>query len=194
MKNKGSLLIAGLLSLFIVTASTSGCVSTSDGKAIVGIEEMSDLEYNKWRLYLQLGVKIGASRLAQEGMVDQAELDLAAGILDALREQNIVTGGESFIQLALVDAGFTNDEVAFLLLVVEQEIIARTSFDPTTGMVVLSERTKELLQIVANSLRQSTMTSSEEEVTGRILEEELNGRVIRDVEDFAVYNNRKRCY
>ena len=138
------------------------CTSTG---SITPIEEMTENDYAKWRLYLQLGVKIGANRLLQEEIATEEEMTLAANALEALRDQSIASGATSLIEPALRNAGLNNDEVVFILLVVEQELLSRGALEwinQSTGMLELSPRTKELLTVVAEALRSAIIVTPAE--------------------------------
>lgn len=157
--------------LFIVLVScialSSGLVScaTTNGNGVKPLEEMTELEYSKWKLYIQLGVKIGANRLLQEGIVTQDQLGIAAAAIDGIQGEPVTGGIKSLIVPALRKAGFENDEVEFILLIAEQELLARGALDwlnPETNILELSPRTKEVLTIVANALRTAgTVTPTE---------------------------------
>lgn len=155
------ILIACLLCMCIVPA-TSSCTTTNGVKPL---EEMSELDYSKWKLYIQLGVKIGANRLLQEGVVTHDQLGIAAAAIDGIAGEPIAGGIKSLIVPALRKAGFANDEVEFILLVAEQELLARGALDwinPETNLFELSPRTKEVLAIVANALRTAGTVTEEE--------------------------------
>lgn len=140
-------------------------MSCSGPGSIKQIEEMSDLEYSKWSLYIQLGVKIGANRLVQEGVVTTSQLNVAAGVIEGIGGEPIAGGVKSLILPALQKAGFQNDEVEFILLVAEQELLARGALEwinPQTNVLELSPRTLEILKIVANSLRTAGVVTSAE--------------------------------
>ena len=138
---------------------------TSDGQGgLQTIEQMAETDFNQWKLYIQLGVKIGANRLLQEEVVSREELATAATAIEAVRDQAIIPGATSFIIPALEKAGLTNDEIVLLLLVVEEELKERGALawiDPLTGTIALSPRTKDLLTIVANALRPTVVFASE---------------------------------
>jgi hypothetical protein len=86
-----------LLMLALFSGAISGCMSTSDGEqGIEALEAMTDVEYNKWKLYLQLGTKIGANRLLASETVTEGELELVATTLETVRDQSIVPGTTSF--------------------------------------------------------------------------------------------------
>jgi len=156
------LAIASVLSL----GSIVSCTSTGNGDGIKPLEQMTELEYSKWKLYIQLGVKIGANRLIEEGVVTTQQLGIAAAAIDGLRDQAVTGGAKSLIVPALEKAGFKNDEVQFILLIAEQELIARGALDwinPQTNLLELSPRTKEMLGIIADALRSAgTVTPSEQ--------------------------------
>lgn len=156
-------LTSAMLVLVLAGGSISGCTSTngSGEQSIEALEAMTDLEFNKWKLYVQLGVKIGANRLLAEEIATESELELAATVLETLRDQTIIPGTTSAISGALESAGLTNDEVQLLLLIVEQELVSRGALDwisPETGTIALSPRTKELLTVLAEALRTATPT------------------------------------
>jgi hypothetical protein len=155
-------LAAGLLCMPVI----SGCATTGDDQGIELIEDMSEAEYAKWQLYVSLGTKIGASRLLEEGIVTATELELAADVIDALQDSVVSAGATSFIVPALQKAGLTSDEIQFVLLVAEQELLSRGALagvvDPLTGTVSLSPRTKEMLHIIAESLRSAVKPTEEQ--------------------------------
>jgi hypothetical protein len=161
MKNGFAVLMlcAALSSGFV----TSSCTTTGGVKPL---EEMTELEYSKWKLYIQLGVKIGANRLLQEGVVTQDQLGVAAAAIDGIQGEPVAGGVKSLIVPALRKAGFANDEVEFILLVAEQELLARGALDwinPETNLFELSPRTKEVLAIVANALRTAGVVTPDEQ-------------------------------
>lgn len=163
------------------TACLSGCASTDGGKGVQALEQMSELDYNKWKLYIQLGVKIGANRLLAEGSVTAQDLEIAATALETVRDQTGVPGTKSFIQDALKDAGLTNDEVELLLVIVEQELLARGALDwlnPETGVIEWSPRTKDLFTLVAGSLRSAAIVTEQEVRQGTSLEAEFQGKLL----------------
>jgi hypothetical protein len=171
-----------ILALALMGGAISGCVSTGDGHGVQAIEQMSELDFSKWKLYLTLGTKIGANRLLAEGAVTAEELEIAATALETLRDQTVVPGATSLIQPALREAGLTNDEVELLLLIVEQELLSRGALEwvnPETGLFELSPRTKDLLTVVAGALRSATSVTSEEVESGQQLEAEFQGQIIR---------------
>lgn len=160
-----------------------GCVSTGEGSGVELIEQMDEQEYNKWKLYISLSTKIAANQLVESGLVSQDDLDLAAAVVEATKESQIVPGATSLIEPKLQELGLTNDEVALLLLVLEQELLARGMLewvDPLTGVVSLSPRTKELLGIIAESLRTASGVTEEETETGKTLNAEFSGKVLSD--------------
>ncbi len=80
----------GIASVITIGALT-GCVGTPDGgQGIEYIEEMDDLRFEEFKLFLQLGVQIGARNLVAEGVVTQVDLDLAASALDIVCNEPVV--------------------------------------------------------------------------------------------------------
>lgn len=175
-------MLSAVLALVVAGGAISGCVTTPDGEqGVEAIESMSELDFNKWKLYVTLGTKIGANRLLAEGLVNEQELELTAAVLETVRDQSIVTGATSLLIPALEEAGLNNDEIELLLIIVEQELLSRGALewvDPETGIVSLSPRTKELLTTVASSLRSAVLLTEDEEEQGLRLEAEFNGQII----------------
>ena len=74
------------------------------GSACVGagasqkIEEMSETDFNKFALYVELGTKIGFSRLIDENVVSVSEATLLADGLDTLAKGPVTVVGESVIR------------------------------------------------------------------------------------------------
>lgn len=154
------LAMAMIGTLFTIVPS---CVSNG---SIRPLEEMTDLEFNRWKLYIQLGVKVGANRLLQEGIVTTDQLSVVAGIVESVKSGPVVAGASSLIVPALHKAGFNNDEVELVLLIAEQELLARGAFDwlnPATGTLELSPRTKEVLDLIADSLRTAGTVTPQEQ-------------------------------
>lgn len=168
-----------VLVLALAGGAISGCIATGpDGEqTIEALEGMSELQFNKWQLYIQLGVKIGANRLLAEDMTTEEELDMVASVLETVRDQAVVPGSTGIIMPALENSGLTNDEVQLLLLIVEEELMQRGALDwidPTTGSVAFSPRTKTLLTSVADSLREASLLNESELRQGMMLQEEFN--------------------
>jgi hypothetical protein len=159
-------IIPAILTLMLAGGSLSGCITTQNGEqGIEALEGMSELEYSKLRLYIQLGVKVGGNLLLQEGAVTEEELDLAASALELVRDQSIITGTQGVIGPALEGVGLTSSEIHDLLSILELELASRGALswiNPETGMIELSPRTQEILTAVANSLRAATLVSGEE--------------------------------
>jgi len=174
----------GSLALIAVLAAaplSGGCVSSGNGQGVQTIEQMSELDFNKWKLYIQLGVKIGANRALAEGTVTVKELEIAATAIETVRDQSGIPGTQSFIKDALKKAGFKNDEIELLLVIVEQELIARGALgwlNPTTGVVEWSPRTKDLLTLVAGSLRAATTVTEQEVNQGTGLEAQFQAKLL----------------
>jgi len=144
MKN---LLMVSILLFGGVACSTTG---------IPTLEQMSEADYSQWKLYIQLGVKIGTERLVQDHKVTQDELNVAAAAIDAIKGQSVLDNATSLITPALEKAGFHNDEVKLLLLVAENELISHGALhwmNPQTNVLELSPRTKEVLSIISSTLR-----------------------------------------
>lgn len=167
MKNRFLTTLCLLACLGCGTYAISVACTTTGGNGVKPLEEMTELEYSKWKLYIQLGVKIGANRLLQEGIVSTGQLNVAAGAIEAIKGEPVVGGAKSLIIPALRNAGFNNDEVEFILLVAEQELLARGALEwlnPETNVFELSPRTQEVLDIIAAALRSAgTVTPAEQD-------------------------------
>lgn len=176
MKFTKTTIATGVVLLALAGGAVSGCLTTGDG-TVQGIEEMTELEYAKWQLYVTLGVKIGSARLLAEGAITVAELELAATAIELIIQTPLESGTTSLILPALQSVGLTSDEVQLLLLIAEQELLARGALegltDPVSGIVELSPRAQELLQRVADSLRGAVAATCDEEA---MLGEEFVGR------------------
>jgi len=177
------LMIAMVGVLAAMPMTLAGCASTSSGEqGIESLENMTELDYNRWKLYIQLGVKIGANRLIEEGVLSDTELELMAGVIETVATKPVTVGATSIIKTALEDAlaeaGLTNDEAVFVLLIAEQELMARGALDgvldPTTGVVNLSPRTKDMLQVIADALRSAGIVTSEEQVQAMVMDADFS--------------------
>lgn len=161
MVNKQIFAILGILSVIAI----GSCIACQSNGSIKPLEEMTELEYSKWKLYIQLGVKIGANRLLKEQVVTTGELGTAAAVIDGIKGEPVTGGIKSLIMPALAKAGFQNDEVEFVLLIAEQELLARGALDwinPETNVLELSPRTVEVLGIISASLRSASVVTEEE--------------------------------
>lgn len=172
-----------VLALFCGTVNTS-CISSGHGQGIETLEQMTDAEFSQFQSYTRLGVKIGGTRLLEEKLVTKVELGLAATAIETLRDQTIDPGISHFIDNALAKAGLTNDEIELLLLVVQQELESRGAFkwlNPTTGVIELSPRTKQLLTTVSLALRAvgNEPVTAQDNTEGQKLEARYNGKLLK---------------
>ena len=163
MKTK---IFLGLMAATVLAfCGTAACTSTGNGHGVKPLETMTELEYSKWKLYIQLGVKIGANRLLVEKVVTADDLGKAADVIDAIRDETLVPGVQSLIMPALQHIGLKNDELQLVLLVAEQELIARGALEwvnPLNNMLELSPRTKEMLGVIASALRSAAVVTADE--------------------------------
>lgn len=165
-----------ILAIALGGVAISGCVTTPNGEqSIEVLEGMSEYQYGKWKLYIQLGVKIGANELLEDEVVTEEELDLAASALEMIRDQPVTSGATSIVGPALTEVGLNSDEIELLLLILEQELLSRGAMDwvGSDGAVALSPRTVEILTLVADALRAATVVTEEEMQTGMTLREEF---------------------
>lgn len=176
--------LAAVLGIGIATSSLSGCVSTGGGQGIVLIENMSEAQFTKWRLYISLSTKVIASRLADEGLVSREELGLAAKALELVRDGAVPPdlSTSSLLRPALEQVGLKDSEIELALLVIEQEVLQRGVVpftDPVSGLVSLSPRTKSVLNEMANSLKAAAVepATSAEGQQAVELQSELSGSV-----------------
>ena len=171
-----------VLALICGTVSSS-CQTGNNGQSLQTIEQMSDVEFDKWKLYIQLGVKIGANRLLEEKTVTVDDLLLASTAIETLRDQSIRPGIDHVIGNALIDSGLKNDEVALLLMIVEDELKARgalTWTDTVSGLIRFSPRTKDLLTTVVSALRSATIISTQDAAQGKQLQVYYGGKLMKN--------------
>jgi hypothetical protein len=185
MERRNIVAPAILAAILLGGASISGCVSTSTGQGIEAIETMTDADYQRFVLYLQLGIKISANRALAEELVTVEDLELAAEALVLIRDGSVVSvAGEGLIAAGLTEVGLTNDEIFLLLEILELELQQRGGLDltdPVTGQIMLTSRTEDLLTIIADTLLESTQPVTEQEIEeGMTLQEEFNGQLIRE--------------
>jgi hypothetical protein len=156
-----NILLLPLIAVMLI-GGTLSCQSSGGQPAIKPLEQMDDVTYSHWKLYIQLTVKIAAHRLLTERVVTQDQLNLVAGVVDAVTTSPIQAGATSLLGPALAKAGFTSDEVTLAVMIADQELVARGALknvDPTTGMIQLSARTKEVLGLVSSALRTANITA-----------------------------------
>lgn len=178
--------LVAALGISLATASLSGCVSTGDGQGVVMLEEMTQPQFNKWRLYIGLSTKVIASRLVSEGLVTPEELAKAAEALTIVRDGLATPEGSatSLLLPALEKVGLKGSEIELALLVIEQEILQRgviPFLDPVTGTYTFSPRTKDLLDSMINSLNAaatSPVTPGEGEQASK-LQSELDSQLLQ---------------
>ena len=158
-----TLSIVGVLA---VGAISGGCLTSGGGQGIEALEQMSPAEYDNWKLFITLGVKVGARRLLDEGIVSLTDLETAAEVFDGVASSEILPGATSLLEGPLEEAGFTNDEAKLVLLIVERELLARGGLsgvlDPESGLLHLAPRTQEILKLTATSLRSVTTITPDE--------------------------------
>jgi hypothetical protein len=148
----GALVLGGLI-------VASGCLSTNaDGEVVLeSLEEMSELEFSRTSQYIYLGTKIGASRLIESGELSAGTAEAVADVLEGLIGEPVLEFAGGFItDLVAEQVELTGDELMLLLLIVEQELLTRggaTWVDEETGEVRLTERTEDVLLLVADALR-----------------------------------------
>jgi len=179
--NNNKWIIPILLAAALAAGSISGCGSTPSGQGVQIIEDMNDAQFNKLKLYLGLGVKITATRLLDEKQITKEELQQAKMALVTLKSKPVIDGAASFIQKSLLEAGLKKPEIELLLVVVEQEILLRGPIgwiDEETGGLKLSDRTKQLLDVVISALDAAGTVTYTEVQEANTLEAELNGKII----------------
>lgn len=165
---KKLLVILGLLlPVAILPAISGGCTTTPEGQqGIQGIEEMSDVDFNRLKLYSSLGVKIAASTLVAEGEVDPNDLDTAADVLEDIKVTPVLGSAELLIQtlLAELDTPLTDESVEALLEIAVFELQAQGILDSLNpdGTLNLTPRTNELIDVLVDALRAAADTPVEE--------------------------------
>jgi hypothetical protein len=157
-----------LMATIPVAMTATSCTSTSGGQqGVESIEDLSEEEYQRWKLYIDLGVKVGARRLLTEGAVTKKELKTAATAIRAVANGPVQAGTESILRSALEDAGFTNEEAMLIILIAENELKSRGALEGVLngeGLVTLSPRTKEILNVIADSLEAARVTPTEQQI------------------------------
>jgi|APGre2960657404_1045060.scaffolds.fasta_scaffold07590_7 hypothetical protein len=153
------------LSIFSL-ATIPSCHSSANGNGLTAVEDLSENDFNKWKLYVELGVKIGANRLIEEQKVSREELTKVSDAMDLVLTQPATTVGQMLLQKALIDSGIHNDEIRLILAIAENEIISRSGYQYVNldGIVNLTPRTRELLMAISFSLRtagKAPVTSAE---------------------------------
>lgn len=166
MKKYLSLLIAfGLVALPIAPIALSGCATTPGGEqGLETLENMSEADYNRLKLYSTLGVKIAAHRLVEEGTVSADDLTLAADVLDAVKSTPITGGAELLVEQLLADSGLTSTEIEALIQIVAFELQARGVFDnlDEDGLIRLTPRTEDFVDSLIGAVRSAASVSEEE--------------------------------
>lgn len=161
----GRAALVGLLALPFLFPVVSGCVTTEQGDGLKTIEDMSDLEFARLKTWSSLTVKLAAHQLVKAGTVDQADLDTAADVLDALQDTSAIGGSTALVQQLLADSGLTSVEIQSLVELVVFELEARGVLDKLAddGTIDLTPRTEELLDALTEALRGASAVTEEEE-------------------------------
>ena len=146
----GPMILALLLGIGLTTASLSGCVSVGGGQGVELIENMSEASFTNLRLYVSLTTKVTASRLIAENLVSAEDVSKAVQAIDIALTSPVIPGASSILKPALEEVGLTGSEIELLLLIVERELLDRGALQ--VGVVELSPRTKELLQVISAAL------------------------------------------
>lgn len=145
--------------LLLLPIISSACITTEDGK-VIALDSMSQADYDKWRLYVSLGVKIGTNRLVHDGVIDRAKLEQVADRIEETVKNPVLPGTKSLLRPILEDTGLLEDEITLVLLVAENEIIGSGGLNDYT--IVLSPRAKEVYLLIAGALRASEVVTEEE--------------------------------
>lgn len=186
MEKKQLITPAILAVMLLGGASISGCVTTDEGQGIESIEAMSEADYQRFMLYLELGVKIAANRALEDGLVTEQELrDTSDALLLITHADALPAAGTGVFATALKEMGVSNDEVLLILDIVKLELQQRGGMDfidPVTGEIDLTPRTESLLLMLAETLVEVTLEepTAEEVEQGKMLQQEFNGMMIRE--------------
>lgn len=159
------LLIIGLIALPVVPVALSGCTTTQDGEhGLKRLEEMSQSEYDRLKLYSTLGVKIAANRLVQEGVVSAEELLAAATALEAIKTTPVLGGPELFISDLLTNSGLTSTEAQALLELVVFELRDRGVLDVLNldGTIQMAPRTSDFVDALIAAVKTAAVVTPEE--------------------------------
>jgi hypothetical protein len=160
-----NLLLVGLIAIPVVPIALSGCTTTSEGEhGFKRLEDMSEADYQRLKLYSTLGVKITANRLVQEGVVSAEELQTVATALAAIKTTPITGGAELFISDLLAKSGLTTVESQSLLELVVFELQARgvLSYLNDTGTIALTPRTENFIDALIDAVKTATVVTPEE--------------------------------
>lgn len=159
------LLIVGLIALPAVHIALSGCTTTQDGEyGLKRLEEMSESDYQRLKLYSTLGVKIAANRLVQEGIMSVEELQSVANALTAIKSTPVLGGAELFISDLLTNSGLTSVEAQSLVEIVVFELQARgvLSHLNEAGAIALTARTGDFIDGLIEAVRTAAVVTAEE--------------------------------
>lgn len=169
---KKILLVIGLAALPLVPVAISGCTTTQDGEhGLKKLEEMSEADYQRLKLYSTLGVKIAANRLVQEGVVSAEDLTKAVAVLNGIATTPVLSGPTQFLSDLLANSGLTDTEVTALVQIVVFELQARGVLDVLNpdGTVALSPRTKDFVDSLVEAVGSAAVVTTEESENARSL-------------------------
>lgn len=143
-----------LLCTVLLMPLTQSCIGPGNAP-VKPFEEMSQTDYDKWKLYVELGVRIAAHRTVQQGIVTTEQLNSLATSIEIVVNEPVTTFGESVLEKALQNSGLSNDEIRLVVLIAENEIMSRGGYHVITdgGLIKLSPRTKEILLTVVSALK-----------------------------------------
>jgi hypothetical protein len=100
-------------------------------------------------------------------------------VIDGLATGPLELDAGSLIAPALRRAGLSNDELELVLLIAEQELAARGALNwvnPVTNVLELSPRSKEVLHIVARSLRAASVVTPKEKSESEFMNADFSVR------------------
>lgn len=158
------LLVLGLVALPVTGIALSGCVATDGEQGLQTLEQMSEIDYRRLKLYSTLGVKIAAHRLVAEGTVSAEDLVTAADLLSSIKSTPILGGAEFLIEELLASGGLDSVEVEALVQIVVFELQARGVFDllALDGTIVLAPRTEDFIDSLIAAVRSAGVVSAGE--------------------------------
>lgn len=136
------------------------CILTPDGGGFETIENMTEVQFNRWILGLQLTTLLSARTAINNNWTTQEDLNVAASVIDAIKDQPIILVTEQAFREYLMSIGLTNMEATAIVMLIRNELVNAgilSFMDETTGQLLLTPRTEQILTLLADALRNATV-------------------------------------
>ena len=166
IKSIATLLVLGVF-LVVGSLEVTGCMSNPDGEqGIEYIEDMTDVEFNRFMVRASLGLQLGVELYLDSNPDDLQHILDIADLLEDVATRPISDLTSDVLTDAVGESGLTETQATLAVLLLEDLLREVGGLDPVMnadGTFSLSPRTQTLLVTVATALRTGEPVSFEEE-------------------------------